>query len=111
MITVRKTCMTYVYMAQITGVLANVQYIKDTNINKLTCLNYIIMDEAEDYEEWIKVTLTQYDKEVTKAMVEEKASLPKKLCKECNRLMTLNECECDIRDTECYYCHIQAQHT
>ena len=109
--TVRKTYMTYVYMAQITGVLVNVQYIKDTNINKLTCLTTVIMDEAEDYEEWIKVTLTQYDKEVTKAMVEEKASLPKKLCKECNRLMTLNECECDIRDTECYYCHIQAQHT
>ena len=43
--------MTYVYMAQITGVLVNVQYIKDTNINKLTCLNYIIMDEAEDYED------------------------------------------------------------
>ena len=109
--TVRKTYMTYVYMAQITGVLVNVQYTKDTNINKLTCLTTVIMDEAEDYEEWIKVTLTQYDKEVTKAMVEEKASLPKKLCKECNRLMTLNECECDIRDTECYYCHIQAQHT
>jgi len=109
--TVRKTYMTYVYMAQITGVLVNVQYTKDTNINKLTCLTTVIMDEAEDYEEWIKVTLTQYDKEVTKAMVEEKASLPKKLCKECKRLMTLNECECDIRDTECYYCHIQAQHT
>jgi len=109
--TVRKTYMTYVYMAQITGVLVNVQYTKDTNINKLTCLIIVIMDEAEDYEEWIKITLTQYDKEVTKAMVEEKASLPKKLCKECNRLMTLNECECDIRDTECYYCHIQAQHT
>lgn len=109
--TVRKTYMTYVYMAQITGVLVNVQYTKDTNINKLTCLTTVIMDEAEDYEEWIKVTLTQYDKEVTKAMVEEKASLPKKLCKECNRLITLNECECDIRDTECYYCHIQAQHT
>ena len=109
--TVRKTYMTYVCMAQTSGVLVNVQYTKDTNINKLTCLTTVIMDEAEDYEEWIKVTLTQYDKEVTKAMVEEKASLPKKLCKECNRLMTLNECECDIRDTECYYCHIQAQHT
>ena len=109
--TVRKTYMTYVYMAQITGVLVNVQYTKDTNINKLTCLTTVIMDEAEEYEEWIKITLTQYDKEVTKALVEEKASLPKKLCKECNRLMTLNECECDIRDTECYYCHIQAQHT
>ena len=111
MITVRKTCMTCVNTVKTNGVLVNVQYIKDTNINKLTCLTTVIMDEAEDYEEWIKVTLTQYDKEVTKAMVEEKASLPKKLCKECNRLMTLNECECDIRDTECYYCHIQTQHT
>ena len=80
---------------------------KRTLINQ-PCLTTVIMDEAEEYEEWIKVTLTQYDKEVTKAMVEEKASLPKKLCKECNRLMTLNECECDIRDTECYYCHIQS---
>ena len=105
------TYMTCVCIAQIIGVLANVQCIKDTNTNKLACLNHIIMDEADDYEEWLKVTLTQYDKEVTKAMVKEKASLPKKLCKECNRLMTLNECECDIRDTECYYCHIQDQHT
>ena len=111
MITVRKTCMTCVNTVKINGVLVNVQYTKDKNINKPTCLTIVIMDEAEEYEEWIKVTLTQYDKEVTKALVEEKASLPKKLCKECNRLMTLNECECDIRDTECYYCHIQTQHT
>ena len=62
MITVRKTCMTYVYMAQTTGVLVNAQYTKDTNINKVTCLITVIMDEAEDYEEWIRVTLTQYDK-------------------------------------------------
>jgi Zn-finger domain-containing protein len=73
-------------MGQTTGVLVNVQYTKDTNTNKLACLNYIIMDEAEDYEEWIRITLTQYDKEVTKAMVKEEASLPKKLCKECNRI-------------------------
>jgi len=103
--------MIYVCMGQSTGVLVYVQYTKDTNTNILACLNYIIMDEAEDYEEWIRITLTQYDKEVTKAMVKEEASLPKKLCKECNRLITLNECECDVRDTECYYCHIQAQHT
>lgn len=109
--TVRKTCMTCVNTVKTNGVLVNVQYTKDKNINKPTCLTTVIMDEAEEYEEWIKITLTQYDKEVTKALVEEKASLPKKLCKECNRLMTLNECECDIRDTECYYCHIQAQHT
>jgi hypothetical protein len=106
--TVRKTYMTCVNTVKTNGVLVNVQYTKDKNINKPTCLTIVIMDEAEEYEEWIKVTLTQYDKEVTKAMVEEKASLPKKLCKECNRLMTLNECECDIRDTECYYCHIQS---
>ena len=99
--------MIYVSIIQIIGVLVNVQYTKDTNINKLTCLIHIIMNEADDYEEWIKITLTQYDKEVTKAMVKEKSSLPKKLCSECNRLMTLNECECDIRDTECYYCHLQ----
>ena len=111
MITVRKICMTCVNTVKINGVRVNVQYTKDKNINKPTCLTIVIMDEAEEYEEWIKVTLTQYDKEVTKALVEEKASLPKKLCKECNRLMTLNECECDIRDTECYYCHIQTQHT
>jgi len=110
-ITVRKNYMTCVNTVKINGVLVNVQYTKDKNINKPTCLTIVIMDEAEEYEEWIKVTLTQYDKEVTKALVEEKASLPKKLCKECNRLMTLNECECDIRDTECYYCHIQTQHT
>ncbi len=81
------------------------------NINKLTRLSTVIMDEHEDYEEWLKITLTQYDAEVTKAMVKEEASLPKKLCKDCNRLMTKNECECDIRDTECYYCHMQTSHT
>ena len=99
--------MIYVSIIQITGVLVNVQYTKDTNINKLTCLIHIIMNEADEYEEWLKTTLTQYDKEVTEAMVKETSSLPKKLCSECNRLMTLNECECDIRDTECYYCHLQ----
>ena len=101
-------CMTCVSIVKTNGVLVNVQYIKDMNTNKLACLNHIIMNEADDYEEWLKITLTQYDAEVTKALVKETSSLPKKLCSECNRLMTLNECECDIRDTECYYCHIQS---
>ena len=65
------------------------------------------MDEADDYETWLKITLTQYDKEVTKALIKEVASLPKKYCDVCKRPMTKNECECDIRDTECYYCHLK----
>ena len=46
------------------------------------------MDEADDYETWLKITLTQYDKEVTKALIKEVASLPKKYCDVCKRPMT-----------------------
>ena len=109
MITVRKICMTCVTIIQTTGVLANAKFTKGTNTNNLLCPIITILED-EDYELWIKDTLTQYDAEVTKAMVKETASLPKKTCKECNRKMVKNECECDIRDTECYHCHLQSSH-
>lgn len=65
------------------------------------------MEEYDDYEEWIKITLTKYDAEVTKIMIDEIATIKKIQCTVCNRPMTKNECECDIRDTDCYYCHLQ----
>ena len=61
----------------------------------------------EDYMAWVKETMTQYDKEVTKALMQEVAAIPKKLCNKCSRLLTKNECECGLRDTECYYCHLK----
>lgn len=63
------------------------------------------MDD-EEYETWLKIKLTEYDEEITKALIKEVASLPKKYCDVCKRPMTKNECECDNRDTECYYCHL-----
>ena len=109
MTTVRKICMTCVTTKHTTGVLVNAACTKDTNTNNLLFPNITILED-EDYELWIKETLTQYDADVTKAMVRETASLPKKTCKDCSRKMVKNECECDIRDTECYHCHLQSSH-
>lgn len=64
------------------------------------------MDD-EEYETWLKIKLTEYDEEITKALIKEVASLPKKYCNVCKRLMTLNDCECNGRETECYYCHLK----
>ena len=66
------------------------------------------MEEYDDYEEWLKITLTKYDAEVTKIMIDEIATIKRTQCKVCDRPMTKNECEGDIRDTDCYYCHLQS---
>ena len=64
------------------------------------------MDD-EEYETWLKIKLTEYDEEITKALIKEVASLPRKQCEVCQRLITLNECDCDDKQTECYYCHLK----
>lgn len=68
------------------------------------------MTISDEYEKWCRELLEETDREVARVVDGEHIEMKKTICKSCTRAKTKNDCECEDRTIECYYCHLVEHH-